>query len=181
MGGPSDEALLAGLGAGDPEAGAAFVRRFQGRVFGLATTILGDAEAAEDVAQDAFVRAWRYAQSYDARRGRVDTWLLTITRNIAVETLRLRRRGADARAADLVAVTSADSEIEPEALDRADRVRAAIRALPVEQAKALYLAVVFGYTSSEVAESERIPLGTAKTRVRSALLKVRAYLEVDPR
>src|SRR5437870_1713020 len=87
----SDESLLAGLASGDPDAAAAFVRRFQGRVFGLAVTIVGDTGVAEDVAQETFVRAWQHAESYDARRGRVSTWLLSIARNLAIDTLRLKR------------------------------------------------------------------------------------------
>jgi RNA polymerase sigma-70 factor (ECF subfamily) len=88
---PSDEALLAGLAAGDERAAATLVRRYQARVFGLALTMLGDPEAAEEVAQEAFLRAWRHAGAYDHRRGRVDTWLLSITRNLAIDRLRLRR------------------------------------------------------------------------------------------
>src|SRR5690606_37590578 len=87
----ADEALLAGLGTGDADAAAAFVRRFQPRVFGLALTMLGDRAAADDVAQEAFVRAWRHAGAYDARRGSVATWLLTITRNLAVDAIRAGR------------------------------------------------------------------------------------------
>ena len=89
--GTSDEALLAGLANGDREAAAAFVRRFQKRVYGLALGIVGDAGTAEDVAQEAFTRAWRRADGYDARRGRVLTWLLTITRSTAIDVVRLRR------------------------------------------------------------------------------------------
>src|SRR3954452_9810664 len=80
----SDEALLAGLAAGDSDAAAAFVRRLQGRVYGLAVTILGDRGAAEDVAQEAFVRAWRHATTYDPRRGAVSPWLLANPRNPAI-------------------------------------------------------------------------------------------------
>ena len=89
--GTSDEALVAGLANGDREAAAAFVRRFQKRVYGLALSIVGDAGTAEDVAQEAFTRAWRRADGYDARRGRVLTWLLTITRSAAIDVVRLRR------------------------------------------------------------------------------------------
>ena len=89
--GTSDEALLAGLANGDRDAAAAFVRRFQKRVYGLALGIVGDAGTAEDVAQEAFTRAWRRADGYDARRGRVLTWLLTITRSTAIDVVRLRR------------------------------------------------------------------------------------------
>src|SRR4051794_36732891 len=77
--GLSDEPLLAGLGAGDRRAAAAFVRRFERRVYGLALTVVGDPALAEDIAQEALTRAWRHAQAYDPRRGAVATWLLTIT------------------------------------------------------------------------------------------------------
>src|SRR5258708_6184220 len=87
----ADEALVAGLAAGDASAATALVRRFQRRVFGLAMAVLGDRGLAEDVAQEAFVRAWRHAAAYDPRRGSVATWLLTITRNLAIDTLRMRR------------------------------------------------------------------------------------------
>src|SRR5262245_31335211 len=87
----SDEALLAGLAAGETSAAAAFVRRYQARVYGLVITIVRDPGIAEDVSQEAFVRAWRSAGTYDARRGRVATWLLTIARNAAIDATRVRR------------------------------------------------------------------------------------------
>ncbi|HEY2640667.1 MAG TPA: sigma factor, partial [Streptosporangiaceae bacterium] len=80
----SDEALLAGLGSGDPEAAAAFVDRFQRRVFGLTLSILRDRQAAEEAAQEAFVRAWRHASTYDPRKGTVAAWLLMIARNVSI-------------------------------------------------------------------------------------------------
>lgn len=87
----ADEALLAGLGTGDPELALAFVRRFQRRVFGVAVTVLGAPALAEDVVQQTFERAWRHAQMYDARRGSVRTWLVTIAHNLAIDTIRVRR------------------------------------------------------------------------------------------
>src|SRR6186997_480693 len=87
----SDEALIAGLAAGDRGAATAFVRRFQARVFGLAVTMVGDAAIAEEIAQEAFTRAWRHAGAYDSRRARVATWLLSITRNLAIDHLRTKR------------------------------------------------------------------------------------------
>jgi DNA-directed RNA polymerase specialized sigma24 family protein len=74
--GLSDESLLGGMAAGDTEAAAALVRRYQARVFGLALTIVGSPSAAEDVAEETFLKAWRHAGAFDARRGRVDTWRL---------------------------------------------------------------------------------------------------------
>src|SRR5919197_1650231 len=87
----SDEALLAGLGSGDPDAAAAFVDRFQRRVFGMTLSVLRDRQAAEDAAQEAFVRAWRHAAAYDPRRGTVAAWLLTLARNVSINMLPARR------------------------------------------------------------------------------------------
>ena len=74
----SDDALLDGLATGDPDAAAAFIERFQRRVFGVALRIVNDTRLAEDVAQETFLRAWQRAESFDPRRGTVSAWLLTI-------------------------------------------------------------------------------------------------------
>jgi DNA-directed RNA polymerase specialized sigma24 family protein len=89
--GVSDDTLLAGMGVGDERAGVAFVRRYQRRVYGLALSMVGDPVLAQDIAQEAFLRAWRHALVFDRRRASVGTWILTITRNLAVDSLRLRR------------------------------------------------------------------------------------------
>jgi hypothetical protein len=86
----SDESLVAGLAAGDTNATEAFIARFQRRVYGLARAITRDDVLAEDVAQEALLRAWRHASAYDARRGSVVTWLLTITRNLAIDQVGIR-------------------------------------------------------------------------------------------
>jgi RNA polymerase sigma-70 factor (ECF subfamily) len=91
----SDESLIAGMSSGDANALAALVRRYQARVYGLALRVVEDSGLAEEVAQDAFMRAWRYAATYDARRGRVGSWLLTITRNLSVDGPGDRRAGGD--------------------------------------------------------------------------------------
>ena len=175
----SDEALLAGLGTGESETGAVFVRRFQRRVFGLALSIVSDPGLAEDVAQEAMAKAWRHAQAYDPRRGSVATWLLTITRNLAIDALRLRR----AQPTDpevLVALELPSSAEDPVELasrqDDAASVRAAVGNLPIDQRRALVMAVFHGRTAKEISATEDIPLGTAKTRIRSGLLKLRAIL-----
>ncbi len=176
--GLSDEALLAGLTFGDPEAGRAFVQRFQSRVFGLALTILRDPVLAEDIAQEAFLRAWKHGPSYDPRRGTVTAWLLRITRNLAIDALRLRR--AEVMDPDVLSALAppADVNVEDTALAReaADAVRRALRDLPEEQRRALMLAAFFGRTAEEISRAEAIPLGTAKTRIRLGLRRVRAML-----
>jgi RNA polymerase sigma factor (sigma-70 family) len=179
----SDEALLSGLAAGDADAATAFTRRFQARVYGLAVTIVRDEGTAEDVAQETFVRAWRHAQTYDPRRGRVATWLLTIARNLAIDVIRVKR--AEPLDPDVVvtklqqagaAGTPVDQGFPP---DERERVRGAIARLPAEQRRSLVLAAYLGRTAQEVAELEGIPLGTAKTRIRSAMLKLRESLETN--
>jgi RNA polymerase sigma factor (sigma-70 family) len=177
--GVTDEALLAGMAAGDAQAAAVLVRRYQARVYGLALTIVGVAATAEEVAQDAFLRAWRFAGGYDPRRGAVATWLLTITRNAAIDTVRLRRD--QPYQPDLVLALldgqCADTGGE-EAVADADRVRAALRQLPREQAVAVVMATFYGLTAREIAERESVPTGTAKTRIRLGLARLRERLEV---
>src|SRR5262249_49463806 len=161
----SDDALVAGLAAGDQDAASAFVRRFQRRVFGLARTIVADDRAAEDIAQEAFVRAWRHAGAYDARRGSVASWLLTITRNLAIDAVRVRRPIAF-DPDDLLELDVLSEERGPDQLaqltDDSQRLRAALEQLPLEQRRAIVLAGLLGYTAREVGEIEGIPLGTAK-------------------
>ena len=178
----SDEALLAGLASGDHDAASEFVVRYQRRVFGLASTIVRDRGLAEDVAQEAFVRAWRHAASYDPRRGTVTTWLSTITRNLAIDTLRVRRPTAvDPELLPGLHLASADPAPDEVASlrDDASPLHAAIGHLPEEQRRALIMASLLGYTAREVSEVEGIPLGTAKTRIRTALLRLRAALRAE--
>jgi RNA polymerase sigma-70 factor (ECF subfamily) len=177
----SDEALLAGLAVGDRDASAAFVRRFQRRAYGLARTIVRDQGAAEDVAQEAFVRAWRYAASYDARRGTVLTWLLTIVRNVAVDRLSLRQAeplDPELLASKLQLHDAGAARDQQAAVAERDQLREALAILPAEQRRALLLAAYFGRTAGEVAEIEAIPLGTAKTRIRTAMHRLRDWMEV---
>jgi RNA polymerase sigma factor (sigma-70 family) len=178
----SDEALVAGLASGDQDAASEFVRRYQRRIFGLASTIVRDAGLAEDVAQEAFVRAWRHAANYDPRRGTVTTWLLTITRNLAIDTLRVRRPTAvDPESLPGLHLASADPSPDevPGLRDDVAPLRAAIGRLPEEQRRALIMASLLGYTAREVSEVEGIPLGTAKTRIRTALLRLRAAVRAE--
>jgi RNA polymerase sigma factor (sigma-70 family) len=177
----SDEALLAGLAAGEAVAAAAFVRRYQARVYGLVITIVRDPGAAEDVAQETFVRAWRHAGTYDARRGRVATWLLTIARNTAIDAMRARR--PEPLDPDVVAARlqraggrAVDEGAPP---DERERVREALAELPEPQRRALFLAAFAGRTAREIGDLEHAPVGTVKTRIRAAMAKLRDSLEAS--
>ncbi len=175
----SDDALLAGLATGDAEAATAFVARFQRRVYGLAFTMMGDSRAAEDVAQEAFVRAWRHGGAFDARRGSVVTWLLTITRNLAIDSMRVRRPVAiDPDTVFDLPIVETEAGPEQRATQQADaeRLHAALARLPEDQRRAIVLAGLLGHSAREVGEMEGIPLGTAKTRIRTALLRLRSAL-----
>ena len=176
----SDEALLAGMAVGDQSAAVTFTRRYQRRVFGLAYSMTSDAGVAEDVAQEAMIRVWRHAPVFDPRRGSVTSWVLTITRNLAIDALRLRR-AVPTDPDDFAATALRSNEHNPEdAVRRGDArqiVRAALEVLPEEQRRAVVLAAVYGRTALEISESEGIPLGTAKTRIRTALIRLRAAVE----
>jgi RNA polymerase sigma factor (sigma-70 family) len=180
-----DAALVAGLAVNDAPAATAFVRRFQGPVFGLALTVTRDASLADDVAQEAFVRAWRAATTYDSRRGSVVTWLLTITRNCAIDAVRSRRSTpTDQEQLDqllhdtMTAPDPADAALR--GLERDQAVNRLI-AIPREQARAVVLAVIGGCTAAEVSRHENIPLGTAKTRIRSGLRRLRDAMQEERR
>jgi len=178
----SDDALLDGLATGDPDAAGAFVERFQRRVYGLALRVVGDPKLAEDVAQETFVRAWRRAEGFDARRGTVAAWLLTIARNLAIDSVRVRR-GVTVDPDVLIGMGQPAPGPLPEdsvvmAIDAA-RLREAVMHLPADQRRALAWAAFGGRTAREVAELEDIPLGTAKTRIRAAMIRLRAALDEE--
>jgi RNA polymerase sigma factor (sigma-70 family) len=176
--GLSDEALLAGMAAGAVAAGMAFVRRHQGRVFGLAWMLVGDPGLAEDLVQETFLRAWLHGASFDARRGNVRSWLCTITRNLAIDTLRMHRAEPADPDALLAQLALADDDLSDHItrLEDAERVRAAVRELPAPQRRAVVLAVWFDRSAEEISRMERIPLGTAKTRIRGGMLRLRSAL-----
>jgi RNA polymerase sigma-70 factor (ECF subfamily) len=136
------------------------------------------------VAQEALTRVWRHAATIDPAVASVVTWMLTITRNLAIDATRLRR----AVVVDPDSLVGMDDETMVERSDpadravgstEADRLRDALSRIPREQRHALVLAGVLGLTAAEVAEREQIPLGTAKTRIRSAMRKLRADLTID--
>lgn len=179
----SDPALMRAFAERDPAAAATLYDRYASRVYGLGIVMLGGDAAAQDLVQDTFVKLWRNAQRYDAGRGKLDTWVLLVARSLAIDAL--RRRVLDARAMQTLAPPSeASGERGPEELaetaDLAGRARQAMASLTDGQRAALELAYFGGKTSAEVAELEGIPLGTAKTRIRTALLRLREALAERP-
>lgn len=149
----------------------------------MAIAVTRDPGLAEDVSQEVFVRAWRAAGNYDARRASVLTWLLTITRNAAIDAIRAKRptpMGEDLLAS-LVNASEHGGSAEDVAVLALESRHAAERlhTLPVDQARAVALAVIGGCTALEVAERENIPVGTAKTRIRIGLHRLRDALKEE--
>jgi RNA polymerase sigma-70 factor (ECF subfamily) len=155
-------------------------------VFGLAFGMVADAALAEDIAQEALMRAWRHAPVYDPRRGAVSTWVLTIARNLTIDALRMRR-AVPTDPDDLINLGLVSNEASPEGAaasnDAARELRLALAALGAEQRRALVLAYFYGMTAAEISQAESIPLGTAKTRIRSGLTRLRETMtsEGSPR
>lgn len=177
--GVGDEALLRDrLLAGDERALAAVVAEFGGLVRGVARKVLHDGPAAEDVAQEVFVRLWEHPDRFDPARGSLRSFLAVVTRRRAIDWIRsheAERRRADRAAADTPLVAD-DVTDEALALDTAGRVRSAVAALPADQREAVTLAFFGGLSYREVAATLGIPEGTAKSRLRLALAKLSTTL-----
>lgn len=175
-----DDMLLASLGAGDPQAALAFIQRFQSVVFGVALPIVGERGLAEDIAQQTFERAWRHAGLYDPRRGSVRTWLTRIVHNLAVDAVRVRRPApVDPHKLPLITAIADTPERQALAGETSVQLRTALATLPVEQARAVVMAAVHAMTAREIAATESIPIGTAKSRIRAAMIKLHAALSLQ--
>ena len=154
--------------------------RYGRLAYSVALRVLGDPGRAEDAVQEAFLKIWNHAASFDARRGSLRTWLLTSVRNRSVDYL--RGRGAHER--QELELKPALAEVAPRSdpwrevslsLERS-AVRDAMSNLPAEQRQAVELAYFAGYSHREIAEMTSVPLSTVKGRMRLALEKVSSYL-----
>jgi RNA polymerase sigma-70 factor (ECF subfamily) len=172
----TDEALLERLVDADEDALAELYNRFGRVAYGLALRILRDPALAQDAVQDAFLAAWRTAAAFDAERGKASTWLLTLVHRRAVDLVRReeRRRTEPLEAAPVPSGDSTDETAET--LEQRRRVQAALAELPEHERQALELAYYGGLTQSELAERLGIPLGTVKSRMFSALTRLRTLL-----
>ena len=159
------------------EAAAELYDRYAGRVYALARRIVRNDDDAEDVVQEVFSQAWRNSTRYDPSRGTPLGWLLTITRTRAIDTLRSRAARPDMTSTvppDSLAAADAGDPVE--CAQQTAVVRAALLSLPEPQRDALELAYYEGLTQAEIAARLSEPLGTIKTRMRTALLSLRTRL-----
>jgi len=162
--------LLQRLAAGDHEALGEFYDLYAGLANGLALRILRDRSDAEDAVQEAFVQVWREAARYDPRRGSPQAWLCTIARTRALD----RRRRRVARREDATGALPASSSAPQ--MEEALTVRKALGGLSTDERRALELAYYEGLTQSEIARRLNEPLGTIKTRIRTAMIRLREAL-----
>lgn len=173
----SDADLLVLVAERDREAFEALYHRYVRSMYGLALRRLRDRQRAEDAVQETFAAVWRSAASYRPERGAAAPWLYAVARNAVIDRLRARSEPA-AEAPDL-------PSSEPGPADRAEssfvawRVHRALEELPPKEREVIELAYWSGMSQSEVAEYLHIPLGTVKTRTRSALSRLSEILEGD--
>ena len=173
-----DAALLARIVDRDERAMEALFSRYARPLFSLALQITGAERFAQDVVQETFVAVWRDAARFDPERGAVGPWLFSLARHKAIDLVR-REQNVRKRTADVdLELEEAGDDVDDEAWQqiRRDRVHAAVAELTPVQREALELAFFQGLTHVEVADRLAIPLGTAKTRIRRALLRLRDIL-----
>jgi RNA polymerase sigma-70 factor (ECF subfamily) len=168
-----EQRLVANLLAGDEEAIRTVYRRYSRPVYTLGLRLLGSVEAAEELTQDVFLMAWRKASRFDATRGRLSTWLMAIAHNLAVDQL---RRETGVGRPHLVLVEEVPDAPSPDDVDpvlERDLARRAMSSLSPAERALLLCAYFRGMTAREIADADGIPLGTVKTRLRTALIKLR--------
>jgi RNA polymerase sigma factor (sigma-70 family) len=173
----SDEAVVALIARSDEQALAELYDRFGRVAYGLARRILRDEALAEDAVQDAFLTAWRRADTFMPERAKASTWLLTLVHRRAVDLVRReeRRRAEPIEDAGASPAAGTAEDVVWLRFER-ERVQAALRQLPDQQREALELAYYGGFTQSELAERLGQPIGTIKSRMFSGLGRLRDLL-----
>jgi RNA polymerase sigma-70 factor, ECF subfamily len=183
-----EKGLMQRVATGDEGAFERLYERYSRLLYSTIISIIKHPPEAQDVLQEVFVHIWRQAKNFDAERGNVYSWLITITRNRAID--RFRSKGYRSRQYE----TSDDEEIlgipdthltpldAVSVSERRELVTLALARIPAEQRDALYLAYFQGYTQAEIADLLQIPLGTIKTRMRQGLIKLTSILQgVEPK
>ena len=183
-----DEELMARLSFRDLEAFRTLYKRYSGLVYSASLRVLRDANLAEDMVQEIFLRIWRKPESYVSQRGKFATWLTSVARNRAVDEIRSRNRryrhetaSPEEQEWDVPGDERDDPALTAELSDQRRLILAAMSGLPPEQKKVIELAYFGGLTQQEIAERLQQPLGTVKTRIRLGMQKLRAALTPELR
>lgn len=178
-----EKALMQRIALGDEAAFESLYDRYSRLLYSLLLSVVKHPPEAQDLLQEVFLHIWRQAKNFDAGRGNVYSWLVTMTRHRAIDRLRskgFRERQQELHDDDSVLMLP-DSALSPldsiTVMEQRERVRDALDKIPSEQRDALMLAYFQGYTQTEIAALLQIPLGTIKTRMRQGLLKLSALLQ----
>jgi RNA polymerase sigma-70 factor (ECF subfamily) len=166
-----DTALLASVQRGDEHAMGSLFDRYSKVVYSVALRVLRDPASAEDVLQEVFMQLWRNPNGFVATRGSLGGWLAVVARNRSIDALRRKRPSEQVE--DMALASNYNLANEAERNSLMEKARGVIRVLPMEQRKTLEMAFFDGLTHSEIAEITGDPLGTVKTRIRSALTSLR--------
>lgn len=166
-----DAALLALVQRGDEYAMASLFDRYSKIVYSVALRVLRDPAAAEDVLQEIFMQIWRNPGGFVATRGSLGGWLAVVSRNRSIDALRRKRPTESVD--DMALASNYNLADEAERNSMIEKARGVIHLLPLEQRKTIEMAFFDGLTHTEIAEMTGDPLGTVKTRIRSALTTLR--------
>ena len=178
---PTSEELMLRIADGSESAFEELYDRLSPQVFGLIRRILKDQAQSEEVVQEVFVEAWQQATRYDAARGKAITWLLTLAHRRAVDRVRASQASKDRDLREgIKAFQASYDDVEETTIQRDEsrRVNRALERLSDGQREAIQLAYFGGYTHLEVADMLKIPVGTAKTRIRDGMNKLRDLMGV---
>ena len=173
----SEQELVTFLQKRDEQYFSYLYDHYSGALYSIVLQIVPDTELASDVLQEAFVNIWRKIESYDPTKGRLFTWMLNVARNLAIDTLRSKAYQNSRKNQELPDNVYFDKNGSSTQLN-VDSIglKKAVQQLKNEHRVLIDLAYFKGYTHEEIAEIESLPLGTVKTRIRSALTQLRAYL-----
>jgi RNA polymerase sigma-70 factor (ECF subfamily) len=175
-----DASLLQRMAHGDRAAFSDVYERFSRPLYAAALRILGDTRETEDILHDVFLALWEKSATFSAERGTAFAWAVTLTRNRAIDRLRLRKRRGELLSASVPADLGYDETAgTADALifkEKALLVRTALASLPAEQKQAVELAFFSGLTQEQIAKDLQQPLGTVKARIRRGLFKLRDTL-----
>jgi RNA polymerase sigma-70 factor (ECF subfamily) len=175
----TDAALIARIVAQDETALAALYDRYAGMISSVLNRILRDTQAAEEILQDIFYQLWRNAAQFDASRGSLPGWLMVIGRNRAISRLRRHNPSQGEELVENAVALPFNLETAVAQQQLFGRVKGALEGLPKEQRAAVELAYFEGMTHSEIARRTGDPLGTVKTRLRSALETLKRNLHPE--
>lgn len=167
----ADTTLLDRVRRGDEAAMAVLYDRYSKVVYSVSLRVLREPASAEDVLQEIFMQVWRNPGTFLETKGSLGGWLAVVARNRSIDTLR-RKKPTD-QVEEVALASPFNLAVESERNFMMERARAAIVHLPQEQRKTLEMAFFDGLTHTEIAEMTGDPLGTVKTRIRSALLTLR--------